>query len=78
MISIATVLPYVQIGLSVILIALVLLQQSEADLGSAFGGGDTLNAPSHTRRGVEKLVFMSTIVVALLFAASSFAALIIR
>ena len=77
MISLATVLPYIQIVLSIILIALVLLQRSEADLGSAFGGGESLNAPSHTRRGAERFVFISTIVVAILFAASSFAALII-
>jgi protein translocase SecG subunit len=72
------ILPYIQIALSVILIALVLLQQSEADLGSAFGGGDSLNTPSHTRRGFERVIFISTIVVAVLFAASSLVALLVR
>ncbi|MBA3551064.1 preprotein translocase subunit SecG, partial [Patescibacteria group bacterium] len=48
MTSIAIILPYIQITLSIILIALVLLQKSEADLGSAFGGGESMNAPTHT------------------------------
>lgn len=76
--TIIEIMPYIQLGLSVILIALVLLQQSEADLGSAFGGGESLNAPSHTRRGGERVIFISTIVVAVLFAASSLIAVIVR
>ncbi|MDQ3076753.1 MAG: preprotein translocase subunit SecG [bacterium] len=78
MTSIAIILPYIQITLSIILIALVLLQKSEADLGSAFGGGESMNAPAHTRRGAERFIFLTTIVVAILFAASSFVALVIR
>lgn len=78
MATLIQILPYIQIALSVLLIALVLLQQSEADLGSAFGGGDSLNTPSHTRRGLEKGIFVSTIVVAVLFAASSLVALLVR
>jgi protein translocase SecG subunit len=76
--TIVQILPYIQLGLSVILIALILLQQSEADLGSAFGGGETLNAPAHTRRGFERVIFISTIVVAALFAASSLVAVILH
>lgn len=78
MTTLIQILPYIQIALSVFLIALVLLQQSEADLGSAFGGGDSLNTPSHTRRGLEKGIFVSTIVVAVLFAASSLVAILFR
>lgn len=76
--SIATALPYIQIIFSLILITLVLLQQSDADLGSAFGGSDNLSSPAHTRRGGERFVFISTIVIAVLFAASAFVALIIH
>ncbi|MBX4198574.1 preprotein translocase subunit SecG, partial [Candidatus Parcubacteria bacterium] len=68
--TIVQILPYIQIVLSVVLIALILLQQSEADLGSAFGGGESLNTPSHTRRGLERVIFISTIVTAILFAGS--------
>jgi protein translocase SecG subunit len=38
--NITEVLPYVQIILSVLLVLGILLQQSEAGLGGAFGGGD--------------------------------------
>ncbi len=70
------ILPYIQIALSVLLVIVVLLQQSEADLGSAFGGGDNLSAPAHTRRGMEKVIFYATILIAVLFAASSLLAIL--
>ncbi|MCC2630611.1 MAG: Preprotein translocase SecG subunit [Candidatus Paceibacter sp.] len=75
--SIAQLLPYIQVGLSIVLIGLVLIQQSDADLGSTFGGSDNLSA-AHTRRGLERTLFIATIVVGILFAGSAFLALIIR
>ena len=71
------VLPYLQIILSCALIVCVLLQQTGAALGGAFGG-DNFSAAYHTRRGSEKYLFYTTIVVGILFAVSSFAAFIIR
>jgi protein translocase SecG subunit len=70
-------LPYIQIVLSVILIGLILLQQSDASVGAAFGS-DSLSSSSHTRRGPEKFIFVTTIVIGILFALSAFAALILR
>ncbi len=70
-------LPYIQIVLAVILIVCVLLQQTGASLGGAFGG-DNFSAAYHTRRGMEKNLFYTTIIVGILFALSSFAALIIK
>lgn len=61
------ILPWIQIILSVLLVALILLQQSEAGLGSAFGGSGGEGGVKHTRRGGEKLIFQTTIVVAVLF-----------
>ncbi|MBD3250742.1 MAG: preprotein translocase subunit SecG [Candidatus Pacebacteria bacterium] len=54
-----------QIVISIILIALILLQaQSGTGLGGSWsGGGETY----HTRRGVEKLVFWATIVFIVIF-----------
>lgn len=69
--SIATVLPYIQIVISVLLITGVLLQYSAAGLGGSFGGSDTFDSGYHTRRGFEKFLFIGTIVLAILFAASS-------
>lgn len=71
------ILPYIQVVLAVILIACVLLQQTGASLGGALGG-DNFSAAYHTRRGLEKQLLYTTIVVGVLFAASSFVALIIH
>ena len=70
-------LPYIQIILSIALIVCVLLQQTGAALGGAFGG-DNFSAAYHTRRGSEKYLFYTTIVVGVLFAISSFAAFVIH
>lgn len=72
--SIVNLIPYVQIALSVLLIGGVLLQRSEAGLGGAFGG-DSFSSGHHTKRGGEKVVFIATIVIAVLFTALSFAIL---
>lgn len=74
----AEIISYIQIVLSVLLIIGVLLQQSEAGLGGAFGGGDGFSSGYHTKRGAEKVIFLSTIVIAILFAVSSFALLFIK
>ena len=70
------ILPYIQILLSVILVTTILLQQTGSSLGGAFGGGDDFSA-GHTRRGLEKTLFNITIIIAILFIASTFIALII-
>lgn len=63
-------LSYIQIGLAVILGALILIQQSEGSLGSAFGGGNN-ESTARTRRGPELIIFRLTIGVAVLFVAST-------
>lgn len=75
--TIAAILPYIQIVTAILLVALVLLQQSDADLGGTFGGSDNMSA-AHTRRGLERIIFNLSIAAAVLFAASTLAALIIR
>jgi protein translocase SecG subunit len=74
--AISTLLPYIQIVLSVLLIVAILLQTSEASAGGAFGGSDNFSSGFHTRRGFEKVLFISTIVIAVLFALSALIALI--
>ena len=51
--------------LSVALIASILMQARGAGLGSVFGGTGTV---FKTRRGIEKLLFRSTVVFGILFA----------
>ncbi len=70
---ISSYLPYIQIILAVVLVGLILLQHSDASIGSAFGG-DSLGGSHHTRRGPEKAIFVTTIVVAVLFVATAFIA----
>jgi len=75
--SFAGSIPYIQIILSILLIGGVLLQQTDAGLGGAFGGGDGFSSGHHTKRGAEKIIFIFTIVVAILFAGVSFSLLLI-
>jgi protein translocase SecG subunit len=75
--NIAGILPYIQIGLSVLLIAGILIQQSDAGVGGAFGGGDGFSSGTHSKRGAEKIIFIGTIVIAILFAVSSFVMLLL-
>jgi len=72
----AQILPYIQIVLSLLLIAGVLLQRSEGSLGSAFGS-DGATGGRFMRRGFEKILFNTTVVVAILFALSAFASLLL-
>lgn len=74
--DVAAILPYVQIGISVLMVAAILLQQSSAGMGGAMGG-DNFSAAFHTRRGAEKMLFIATIILGVLFAVTSFVALLI-
>lgn len=69
------ILPWIQIVVSVILIVLVLFQQGEAGLGGAFG--QSRAASFHQKRGLEKKLFITTIIVATLFVLSAVAALFV-
>jgi protein translocase SecG subunit len=53
--------------LSVLIIALILLQRSGADVGSAFGGGDGSGSVTYTRRGFEQVLFVASIIAGVLF-----------
>ena len=70
------VLPYIQIVLSILLVTVVLLQQSAAGLGNALGGTDS-GVTFHTRRGFEKFLFVSTFVLGILFIIAALAAILI-
>lgn len=64
------VLPYVQIVLSILLIASILLQSRGSSLGGAFGG-DNFSATFHKRRGGELFLFKASIALSLLFVISA-------
>ncbi len=63
----------IQIVISVLLIISVVLQQRGSSIGVAFGGtGETYRS----KRGVEKLLFYATLILAALFAGVSILALV--
>ncbi len=72
-----SLLPYIQLGLSVALIVAIVLQRTGASLGGAFGA-DNFSSGFHTRRGLEKTLFRATIVLGILFAVSALVSLIIK
>lgn len=51
-------LPFIQIGVAVLLVVFILLQQRGTALGSAFGGEGGFYA---TRRGLQKKIFWLTV-----------------
>lgn len=53
-----------QVGVSILLIVAILLQNRGTGLGSAFGGSGGVYL---TKRGLEKKLFVATIVLAVLF-----------
>lgn len=76
MLLLQTVLPYIQIGLSGLLIVTILLQRTGASMGGAFGA-DNFSSGFHTRRGLERTLFHVTIALGILFALSALISLII-
>lgn len=69
-------LPFVQIILSILLVAAVLLQQRGSSLGGAFGS-DNFSATFHKRRGSELFLFRFTITVSILFVLSAIASIVL-
>ncbi len=63
-------LPIIQIVIAALLIGAILLQARGSGLSSVFGGESTFY---HTRRGIEKIIFWATIILAILFAVVSVA-----
>jgi protein translocase SecG subunit len=76
MVALVAVLPYLQITLSVLLIGSVLLQRTGASLGGAFGA-DNFSSGFHTRRGLERTLFYTTIILGILFAITALLNLLI-
>lgn len=64
--SVLPALPYIQIILSILLVAAILLQQRGSSLGGAFGG-DNFSSAFHKRRGAELFLFKFTIGIGVLF-----------
>lgn len=59
-----TIFNIIQFVLSIVLIIIILLQQKGTGLSGVFGGGGNVYS---TKRGIDKILFYVTIVVAILF-----------
>jgi protein translocase SecG subunit len=69
-------LPYIQIFLSILLVASILLQQRGSSLGGAFGG-DNFSSAFHKRRGAELFLFKFSIGIGILFVLSVFVTILL-
>lgn len=72
-----TILPYVEIVLSLLIIVSIVLQQRGASLGGAFGG-DNFASTFYKRRGAELFLFRATIVLALLLVGTAIASFLLQ
>jgi len=72
--DIASVLQYITVGSGILMILSILLQQRGASLGAGFGSSGELYT---TRRGLDKSLFDTTVVLAVVFVFSILGALLI-
>ena len=73
--NIRLILNIAQIVVSVLLIAAVLMQQRGTGLSATFGGEGNIY---RTKRGIEKVLFILTIVLAIIFFAIAIANILIK
>ena len=69
------ILNIAQIASGVILVIVILLQSRGAGLGTVFGGEGNIY---RTKRGAEKVLFFSTIVLSVVFLGIAFVNILIR
>lgn len=69
-----TLISIIQIILSIVLIAIVLLQQKGGGTSGLFGGSTNVYS---TKRGIDKILHYTTIVIAVLFFGMAFTLLVI-
>lgn len=69
-------IPILQIAISIILVVLILLQERSAGLSGIMGGEG--GAFYQTRRGLEKIIFIATIVLSAAFVGLAVFQLVVR
>ncbi len=72
--NIGVILNVIVFASAILLVLLILLQQRGASLGAGFGGSGELNTE---RRGLEKSLYNTTIVIAVIFVLSILSILIV-
>lgn len=72
--NINDILQYITLGSAIIMVLAILLQQRGASLGAGFGSSGELYT---TRRGIDKNLFETTIIMAVVFVVSILAGLVL-
>ncbi len=72
-----TIITILQVISAIVLIILVLLQNKEGGLSGVFGGSGAGNV-YRTKRGMEKTIFILTIIFAVLFLGISFVNILLQ
>lgn len=65
MLTLANILPWLQVVVSLLLVIVILIQRSSEGVGSAFGG--TGGGVFYAKRGAEKFIFITSLILAGLF-----------
>jgi len=65
----------VQLIIAILLIVAILMQNRGTGLGNVFGGGSSVYL---TKRGLEKKLFIATIILAILFGLASLASVVFK
>lgn len=73
----ANIFTIIQVACAVLLIGLILLQNRGGGLSSVFGGSEIANI-YRTKRGVERGIFILTIIFSILFLSSSLVNILVR
>jgi preprotein translocase subunit SecG len=73
--SLHTILKYAHAVISVLLILVILVQSRSSGLSSTFGGSGTVRM---TKRGAEKVLYVTSIILAALFVLGSIAFIFVR
>lgn len=62
---------FLQLVIAIAIIVLILLQERSSGASGLLGGGDSTHSFYQARRGMERIIFRSTIVLVIVFAALS-------
>lgn len=73
--SLSLIISIVQIVVCALLAVAILLQQRGGSAGGAFGGA---GASYFTRRGLEKVLFIATIILGIIFVGLTIASLLVK
>lgn len=73
--TLINILPWIHAAVAILLVVVILIQRSSEGLGSAFGGSST-GGVFHTKRGLEKHLFILTVILGIGFGLTSLAQLL--